>query len=113
MSANARSKVIFQLAASDARLMARELGEILSVDDLQGLGAYEVAVQLYANGMVQPVATGKTRAWEPPTGSASDIRNVSRERYGVSREEVERQIRARQSFQADAPTGRRSRGGAR
>jgi hypothetical protein len=111
--ANARSKVVFQLAAADARLMERELGEILSVDDLQGLGAYEVAVQLYANGMVQPVATGKTRLWEPATGSASDIRGVSRERYGVQREDVERQIRARQSFQADAPTGRRTRGGAR
>ena len=60
--ANARSKVVFQLPAGDARLIARELGGVLTADDLQGLGAYEVAAQLFAAGSTQTVATASTRS---------------------------------------------------
>jgi hypothetical protein len=108
---NARSRILFQLPAADSRLMAKEFGGVLTADDLQGLGAYEVAVQLFAGGMTQPVATGKTRALSDPISSASGIRGMSRDRYGVDRADVERQIRARQSGHVSAPTGRRRRPG--
>jgi hypothetical protein len=109
--ANARSKIVFQLPASDARLIAQELGGVLSADDLSGLGAYEVAAQLFANGSTQTVATGKTRPMSAPTSSASAVRALSRERYGLDRAEVDRQIKDRQTGRTEAPTGRRRRNG--
>ncbi len=109
--ANARSRVIFQLPAADASLVARELGGVLTADDLQGLGGFEVALQLYAGGNTQPVATGRTRPLGEPTSSAAAIRELSRQRYGIDRAEVERQIRDRQTSRSEAPTGRRRRQG--
>jgi hypothetical protein len=109
--ANARSRVVFQLPSGDARLIARELGGVMTADDLQGLGAYEIAAQLFAAGSTQPVATGKTRPVGEPTSSAEAIREMSRTRYGVARAEVEKQIRDHQSTRIDAPTGRRLREG--
>ena len=72
--ANARSRVVFQLPAADARVMARELGTILTADDLQGLGAFEVACQLFAAGTTQAPATGRTRSLGAPSSDAEAIR---------------------------------------
>ncbi len=109
--ANARSKIVFQLPAGDARLIARELGGVLTADDLQGLGAYEVAAQLFAAGSTQTVATARTRPAGPSISSAPEIRQLSRYSYGVDRDEVEQEIRRRQQGQTQAPTGRRQRQG--
>ena len=109
--ANARSRVVFQLPASDAAIVARELGGVLTTDDLQGLGGFEVALQLFAGGNTQPAATGKSRPMGEPISSAAAIRSVSRQRHGVDRAEVERQIRDRQTARNEAPTGRRRRQG--
>jgi hypothetical protein len=94
---NARSRVIFQLPAGDARLLTRELGGLLTADDLQGLGAFEVVTQLFAAGSTQPAATGQTR---PASSTCSDpalIRDVSRQQFGVDQAEVEQAIRSRQT----------------
>jgi len=109
--ANARSRVIFQLAAGDARLMAKELGTLLTADDLQGLGAYEVVAQLFAQGTLQAPSTGRTRPLGPPTSDPAAIRAESRSHYGVPRDEVEQAIRDRQSGPTAGPIGRRSRSG--
>jgi hypothetical protein len=108
---NARSRVMFQLSSGDARLLARELGGVMTADDLQGLGQYEVAVQLFARGSTQPVATGKTRAVGTSISSPEELRSMSRRLYGVDRADVERQLRERQVTRVDAPTGRRRRSG--
>jgi hypothetical protein len=109
--ANARSRVIFQLAAGDARLMAKELGTLITPDDLQGLGAYEVVAQLFAQGTTQAPATGRTRSLDAPSSDAQAIRAESRSLYGVPRDEVERAIRELQSSPTAGPIGRRSRSG--
>ena len=109
--ANARSRVIFQLAAGDARLMAKELGTLLSPDDLQGLGAYEVAAQLFAHGTTQAPATGRTRALGAPTSDPQPSGRESRSRYGVPREEVEQAIRDRQHAPTAGAIGRNPRSG--
>jgi hypothetical protein len=109
--ANARSRVLFQLAAGDARLMARELGTMLTADDLQGLGAYEVVAQLYAKGTTQAPATGRTRALDAPPSDPTTIRSWSRQRYGVPRDEVEQAIRERQVGTATGAIGRKPRSG--
>jgi hypothetical protein len=107
--ANARSRVVFQLPAGDARIIERELGGVLTAEDLQGLGAYEVVCQLFAAGMTLPPATGKTRPLPPVSSDASAIRRMSRERYGIARDEVEQAIRQRQGGGATGAVGRRSR----
>ncbi|MDE3094059.1 MAG: type IV secretory system conjugative DNA transfer family protein, partial [Acidobacteriota bacterium] len=109
--ANARSRVIFQLSAGDAHVMARELGGLLTADDLQGLGAYEVVTQLYAQGATQAPATGRTRPLGPAASSSVEIRSSSRVRYGVAKDDVEAAIRDRQNGPTDAPVGRRQRDG--
>ncbi len=107
--ANARSRVVFQLPAGDARVMAREMGTILSADDLQGLGAFEVVCQLFAAGTTQAPATGKTRPLGPVTADAHTIRETSRDRYGVQRDDVEKAIRERQSGGTAGGVGVRGR----
>lgn len=109
--ANARSKVVFQLPSNDAQLIGKEFGGVLTTDDLQGLGAYEVALQLFAGGNTQAVATGRTRPALDSLGCGAEIRRRSRERHGVDRAEVDRQIRERHSGRPQAPTGRRKRNG--
>jgi hypothetical protein len=109
--ANARSRVVFQLAAGDARMMAKELGTLLTADDLQGLGAYEVVAQLFAQGTTQAPATGRTRALDAPTSDPGSIRAESRARYGVPRDEVELAIRERQSGPTAGSIGRKPRPG--
>jgi hypothetical protein len=93
--ANARSRVIFQLSASDAHTLARELAPYLTATDLGGLGPYEVVATLSTGGRVAPPATGVTLPPPAPTGQAAAARAASRDRYGIDRQTVERQIQAR------------------
>ncbi len=93
--ANARSRVLFQVAASDAGRLAKELSPYLGAADLQGLGAYEVVVSLSAGSRVAPPATAVTLPPPPATGQAEVVRAASRERFGRDRDEVEAAIRRR------------------
>ncbi len=102
--ANARSRIIFQVAAGDARVLSRELAPHLSAEDLQGLAAYEVVVTLSAGARIAPPVTGRTLLPPASTGLAEEARKRSRERYGRDRAEVEAAILARHE-------GRRPSGG--
>jgi len=93
--ANARSRVIFQTAATDAARLARELMPYLGAADLQGLDPYEVVMSVSAGARVAPPVTGRTLPPPEVTGQAEVIRAVSRARYGTDRAEVEAAIRAR------------------
>lgn len=92
----ARSRLIFQTAASDAGRLARELTPYLGPEDLRGLGAYEVVATLATGSRVAPPVTGRTRPLPPPTGQAVAIRERSRQRWGRDREAVEAELRRRQ-----------------
>jgi hypothetical protein len=108
--ANARSRVIFQVPAQDARLLAREFGNAPSSSELQTLDAFEVVAQVFAAGRTQPPVTLRTAAPSPGRGRADELRRRSSERYGVPLAEVEAAIRKRhQAPNADAPVGRRRR----
>ncbi|MDA8040764.1 MAG: type IV secretion system DNA-binding domain-containing protein [Actinomycetota bacterium] len=93
--ANAGSRAIFQVAASDAQALARELAPEVKAADLQGLGRFEVVARLSAGGLVARPVTGTTLAAPPTTGQAAAARLRSRMRYGVDRAEVEAAIQAR------------------
>lgn len=108
---NARSRVTFQLPASDARLLAREMGGLLTADDLQGLGSFEVVAQLFAAGSTQPPATARTRPMPATCSDADEIRATSSAAYGVDRAEVEGAIRSRQTnSRPDDLVGRKRHG---
>jgi Type IV secretion-system coupling protein DNA-binding domain len=108
--ANARTKVVFQQAASDAETLAREFAPYLKAADLQGLGAFEAYAAVGAGSRVAPPTSIATLPPPEPTGQAAAIRALSRQRYGRDIREVEASLRDRVSTgPADAPVGRRRR----
>ncbi len=108
--ANARSRVIFQPSASDARRLAQEVAPYLGAKDLQGLGAHEVVVTLSVGSRAAPPATGITRLAPPTTSDGAAIRERSRQRYGRDRADIEADMRRRHERPAgDGPIGRQRR----
>ncbi len=90
---NARSRVCFQLAIEDARAIASR-GGTLGPDDFMSLGAFEAYAQLVAGGSVQPWVSIRSF---PPSPTASDeqaVRATSRQRYGLSRDAVDHELRS-------------------
>lgn len=109
MLADTPSRVVFQLPAADARLMAREMGGVLTPEDLMGLGQYEVAAQLFAGGSTQIPVTATTRPMGAECSDSGEVRERSRRRFGVAREEVEAALRKRQQSEPAKSLGRRDR----
>jgi hypothetical protein len=108
--ANCRSKVVWQLSADDARLLAREFQPYLTAEDLQGLGPYEIAALIATGGAVAPPVTGTTLPLSPVLTDAAQVRAASRQRWGQPRSVVEAAIRARQGHTPQAaPVGRTRR----
>jgi hypothetical protein len=89
--ANARSRVVFQLGAEDARLIAASAPEI-EARDLQSLGRYEVYASLASQGSVTPFASGRTLEPIAATSVAREIRSQSRSRYGRDLASVEAEL---------------------
>lgn len=110
--ANARSKAVFSLSASDARGMERLFAPALSSADLQALDAHTIAaiVALDSGGSARPV-TLTTPPPPEPVGSADSVRQVSRERYARSRADIEAALRAQVAARSHSktPIGRKRR----
>ncbi len=92
---NARSKIVFQTSAEDAPALARHLGPPLTPIDLQTLAATQVYAALTINGCTSPPASAHTHPLPDPLGSAGQVRDLSRQRYGHDRARVEAAIQAR------------------
>jgi hypothetical protein len=107
--ANARSKAVFALSASDARTMERLFAPALTASDLQALDAYSVAalIALDDGSTARPVTL---RTPPPPksTGSAPQVRHASREQFARRRDEIETELRRRVQ-PPSAPVGRKRR----
>jgi hypothetical protein len=94
--ANARSKVIFQTSRHDAGVFAKELGGGLTPEDLMGLPPYEAVASCFAGGSTRPPATIATLALPPAVRAASEVFELSRDRWGTPRQEVDAAIAERQ-----------------
>jgi hypothetical protein len=110
--ANARSKAVFSLSASDARTMERLFAPALTASDLQALDAYSIAalVALDDGSTARPV----TLLTPPPpeaTGSADAVRMASRERFARPRAQIEADLRRHVTGRQPpaAPVGRKRR----
>ncbi len=99
----ARSKVVFAVGSADAGVLARELGEPVRPEDLQGLGTYEAVAGLLVGGELAPPVSLRTRPLPPLQQAAEQVTEISRTRYGLDRQEVEAAIRAR--LAPEPPTG--------
>ncbi len=110
--ANARSKAVFALSTTDAKVMERLFAPSLTAADLQALDAHSVAalVALDDGGSARPV-TLSTPPPPPSAGSAEQVRRSSRQHYAHSRAEVEAGLRAQLAGPrpVSAPVGRRRR----
>jgi hypothetical protein len=84
-----RSSVAFQLDHDDARTLERRFAPSLGIDDLMGLGTYEVALRLCVNGQIQAPFTGRTLPLAEPTHDPYALAALSRERFGAPRADVE------------------------
>jgi DNA helicase HerA-like ATPase len=97
----ARSRIVFQTAATDAARLAKEFAPHLGPEDLRSLGAYEFAASISTGQRVAPPVTGVTRPMPPGNGQADVVREMSRQRWGRDRSEVEAELRQR----LERPTG--------
>jgi energy-coupling factor transporter ATP-binding protein EcfA2 len=97
LSANARTRVVFQCGQEDARYLAREFEPQLSERDLRQLQRFQVAIRLCANGRTEPPFTGTTRPEPESLGSdhaawlaGAALARVGRPRAVVEAEMVDR-----------------------
>jgi hypothetical protein len=91
---NAGNLIGFRVGQSDARILEQEFGGDVKMGNLVSLGKHEIYARLLEGGRAIEPFRGKTLA--PIRGMANGRREAvvrqSRERYGRSREEVERSI---------------------
>ena len=106
--ANTRSRVLFQLAADDAALLARDRTDI-EKEDLMSLGQYEIYASLFANGHNTPYASGRTFAPPPEISDPAEIRQLSRAQFGRPVGELEQEFAALLQPNSDEPKPGRSR----
>jgi hypothetical protein len=106
-----RSQVVFQVEHDDARALEPRFAPTLSTADLSGLSAYEVALRLCSGNQVLPPMTGQTLPLPDATADANELREASRQRFGMNRADIETAIAARLGGADNAASvGRRRRG---
>lgn len=101
--ANARTKVIFQTNANDARQMANNFGKSVADEDFLHLGRYEAIARIATNEGVSAPLTLTTHAPARGYGNANDVRKASREAYGRNLEDVQKQILDRRRVRDGTP----------
>jgi hypothetical protein len=89
--ANARSRVVFQLAAEDAKVFAGA-DTALTPEDFRTLGAFEAYAQLVANDSVQPWLSLRTLPPSPASSDPDKLRALSRSQYATSLAHVDQQL---------------------
>jgi len=112
MLANARSKAVFALSASDAKVMERLFAPSLMAADLQALDPYTVAAQVALdNGATARPVTLTTPPPAAPLGTAAAVRAASRANYARPRADIESTLRRQAAghSQRRAPVGRQPR----
>lgn len=94
LSANARSKIVFQ-TESDSTVMARQFGRMVTPADFEHLSPYEAIARTALEGGVSPPMTMTAYAPAKGFGLTDKAIFASRERYGRSAFDVERSIEER------------------
>jgi hypothetical protein len=110
--ANARSKAVFALSASDAKKLEKLFAPALTAADLQSLDAHSIAALVALdNGATARPVTLTTPPPPQPLGSSASVRAASRACFASRRQEVEAELRRQVGGNRapKAPVGRRQR----
>jgi hypothetical protein len=107
--ANARSRVVFQLAAEDAKVFAADTA--LAPEDFRTLAAFEAYAQLVAGDAVQPWLSLRTLPAPPPSSNPDKVRQLSRERYAVSLAQVDSDLQRLRGSTREGDLGPKRRSG--
>ena len=116
VSANARNKVCFTLSPDDARILARQMGPVLTDTDLSHLGLYQAACRLVVGGADSSGFTVRTLPLPPAVpGRERRMRVAAAACYGRTRdarhaEQMRRRIPARLGPKADGVSASASAG---
>lgn len=103
---NARSRVIFQSSAREARVWQTEFGRTLNDTDFMSIRQYEAVAQVAtSSGLTAPV-TLKARPPLPMTGHAKLARDLSRKKYGRPIQQVEEEMKSRRRSESPASSKR-------
>ena len=79
LSANARSKVFFDLSPEDAHHLVRHVHPEVTEHDLSHLARFQAASRLVTNGALSPAFTLRTQPLPPPIeGRATAVRKAAR-----------------------------------
>jgi hypothetical protein len=107
---SARTKITFGTSVKDARRLAEEFGPSVEPDFLTGLGKFEAIGAVSLGATVSPPFSFATEALGPAiSGRLQAVLRASRERFGISRAEIEAAIKDRNGSGSDSvgPVGRR------
>jgi hypothetical protein len=107
--ANARSRVVFQLAAEDARVFAADTA--LAPEDFRSLGAFEAYAQLVAGDAVQPWLSLRTLPAPAAISDPATVRRLSRERYAIALSQVDQELARLRSGGREGDLGPKRRTG--
>jgi hypothetical protein len=88
LTANARSRICFQLTPEDGRAMASGQS-VISAEDFSRLPAYHVYASLLRGNSLQPWASGVTEPAPPICSQPEEIRAYSRQHYGQPLDQIE------------------------
>jgi hypothetical protein len=103
MLANARSKIVFELSATDSHVFAREFTPHLTEADLRGLGRFEIACAILSEGTTSRPFTARTLPAPPPIRSDThQLREHAKRRHALPRAKAEAEIRARLTRPTDS-----------
>lgn len=103
---NAKTKVVFQLGATDARTVANNFGPMIAQSDLQNLARFEAVAQVSTGEGVSQPLTLNTLVPARGYGQAAQIKYESRGKYGRNSNEVQDEILARRTAEKSPGIGR-------
>lgn len=95
--ANARTKVVFQTSADDARAMSREFGNAVNDADFMHLGRYEAISRIATGDGVSAPVTLTTVEPARGHGLSKQIRRASQDAYGRPANQVVEEIHNRRT----------------
>jgi DNA helicase HerA-like ATPase len=101
--ANARSRVVFQTGADDARTLIGS-DKRLTPADIEGLGKYAAYASLMADGESTPYSSIRTMPPPPTLRDPVEVRRRSRQRWGIPSDEIEAAFTSRSEATAEEPT---------
>lgn len=96
MMANTGTKIVFQTSSDDAREFARQFGKTVTDAEFMNQQAYEIVARVMTKtGNTSTPVTARTLRPSPSLGTESQVRQLSRQKYGRAVEEVEREMHER------------------